>query len=142
MKNYFNTLYLAIPNYDLGRHDSGMVVPDYGVYVLAFTIVIMLIVALGKNGLGGEKVVDAFVNGASSLVGVSLIIGLARGINRIMNDGLISDTVLNFFIITCKTCEWTTVYSCIIDYLFLPRIYYSFIIRIGCTCHANICTTC
>ena len=38
--------------------------------------------------------VDAFVNGASSLVGVSLIIG--RGINRIMNDGLISDTVLNF----------------------------------------------
>ena len=72
-----------------------MVVPDYGVYVLAFTIVIMLIVALGKNGLG-EKVVDAFVNGASSLVGVSLIIGLARGINRIMNDGLISDTVLNF----------------------------------------------
>ena len=40
--------------------------------------------------------VDAFVNGASSLVGVSLIIGLARGINRIMNDGLISDTVLNF----------------------------------------------
>ena len=43
-----------------------------------------------------RKVVDAFVNGASSLVGVSLIIGLARGINRIMNDGLISDTVLNF----------------------------------------------
>ena len=56
----------------------------------------MLIVALGKNGLGEKKVVDAFVNGASSLVGVSLIIGLARGINRIMNDGLISDTVLNF----------------------------------------------
>jgi uncharacterized ion transporter superfamily protein YfcC len=29
---------------------------------LAFTIVIMLIVALGKNGLGEKKVVDAFVN--------------------------------------------------------------------------------
>ena len=63
---------------------------------LAFTIVIMLIVALGKNGIGEKAVVDAFVNGASSLVGVSLIIGLARGINMIMNDGLISDTILNF----------------------------------------------
>ena len=77
----------------------------------------MLIVALGKNGLV-RKVVDAFVNGASSLVGVSLIIGLARGINRIMNDGLISDTVLNFSSSLVKTCEWPTVYSCIIDYLF------------------------
>lgn len=63
---------------------------------LAFTIVIMLMVALGKDGLGEKVVVDAFVEGASSLVGVSLIIGLARGINMIMNDGLISDTILNF----------------------------------------------
>ena len=55
VKNYFNTLYLAIPNYGLGRHDSGMVVPDYGVYVFSLTIVIMLIVALGKNGLGEKK---------------------------------------------------------------------------------------
>jgi uncharacterized ion transporter superfamily protein YfcC len=33
--------------------------------------------ALGKDGLGEKVVVDAFVEGASSLVGVSLIIGLA-----------------------------------------------------------------
>ena len=55
-----------------------------------------MLVALGKDGLGEKVVVDAFVEGASSLVGVSLIIGLARGINMIMNDGLISDTILNF----------------------------------------------
>lgn len=36
---------------------------------LAFTIVIMLMVALGKDGLGEKVVVDAFVEGASSLVG-------------------------------------------------------------------------
>lgn len=40
--------------------------------------------------------VDAFVNGASSLVGVSLIIGLARGINLVLNKGMISDTILHF----------------------------------------------
>lgn len=43
-----------------------------------------------------KGVIDAFVNGASSLVGVSLIIGLARGINLIMNEGMISDTLLQY----------------------------------------------
>ncbi|MCD0067261.1 TIGR00366 family protein, partial [Streptococcus agalactiae] len=45
-------------------------------------------------GIGERDVVDEFVNGASSLVGVSLIIGLARGINIILNQGYISDTML------------------------------------------------
>lgn len=44
---------------------------------LAVTIIIMFIAGTGKNGLGEKGTVDAFVNGASSLVGVSLIIGLA-----------------------------------------------------------------
>ena len=55
VKNYFNTLYLAIPNYGLGRHDSGWWFPIMASMFLAFTIVIMLIVALGKNGLGEKK---------------------------------------------------------------------------------------
>jgi len=63
---------------------------------LAVTIIIMFIAGTGKNGLGEKGTVDAFVNGASSLVGVSLIIGLARGINLVMNEGLISDTILHF----------------------------------------------
>ncbi|MDU3830178.1 MAG: Na+/H+ antiporter NhaC family protein, partial [Staphylococcus sp.] len=87
---------LPFPIMVWGVMTQGWWFPIMASMFLAFTIVIMLIVALGKNGLGEKKVVDAFVNGASSLVGVSLIIGLARGINRIMNDGLISDTVLNF----------------------------------------------
>lgn len=63
---------------------------------LAFAILIMILTATGKNGIGEKGVVDAFVNGASSLVGVSLIIGLARGINLILNQGMISDTILDF----------------------------------------------
>lgn len=62
---------------------------------LIFSIIIMFLTATGRNGIG-EKAVDEFVNGASSLVGVSLIIGLARGINLVMNDGLISDTILDY----------------------------------------------
>ena len=52
---------------------------------LAIAIVIMFI---------EKKLVDAFSAGSSSLVAVSLIIGLARGINHILNEGLISDTLL------------------------------------------------
>lgn len=64
---------------------------------LVFAIIIMFLTATGPNGLGEKGVVDAFVAGASSLVGVSLIIGLARGINLVMNEGLISDTILQYF---------------------------------------------
>ncbi|HZW62241.1 MAG TPA: YfcC family protein [Flavobacteriaceae bacterium] len=38
--------------------------------------------------------VDTFVKGASDLLGVALIIGIARGVSVLMNDGLISDTLL------------------------------------------------
>ncbi|ANZ60461.1 YfcC family protein [Secundilactobacillus paracollinoides] len=61
-----------------------------------FAIIIMFLTATGRFGIGEKGVVDAFVNGASSLVGVSLIIGLARGINIVLNEGMISDTMLQF----------------------------------------------
>ena len=61
---------------------------------LAIAIVIMFIAATGPNKLSEKKLVDAFSAGSSSLVAVSLIIGLARGINHILNEGLISDTLL------------------------------------------------
>lgn len=38
--------------------------------------------------------VEAFVKGANDLLGVALIIGLARGVTVLMDDGLISDTLL------------------------------------------------
>jgi uncharacterized ion transporter superfamily protein YfcC len=68
--------------------------PTMAVSFLSFAIIIMFLTATGKKGIGEKGVVDAFVNGASSLLGVSLIIGLARGINIVLNEGLISDTIL------------------------------------------------
>ena len=40
--------------------------------------------------------VDVFVKGASDLLGVAIIIGIARGVTVIMNDGQISDTMLYY----------------------------------------------
>ena len=57
-----------------------------------FLIGAILIGIIGK--IKEYTFVDTFVKGASELLGVALIIGIARGVSVIMNDGLISDTML------------------------------------------------
>ena len=57
---------------------------------LAAAIVIGVIARLGEG-----KLVESFVNGARDLLGVALIIGLARGIVVIMDAGHITDTILH-----------------------------------------------
>lgn len=80
----------------MGRYGKRLVVPNHASSFLAIAIIIMFMVCFGKEGIGEKRTIDAFTNGASSLVSVSLIIGLARGINLILNNGLISDTILHF----------------------------------------------
>lgn len=77
-----------------GVMTQGWWFPTMAASFLTFAIIIMFLTGAGSDGFGEKKVVDAFVEGASSLVGVSLIIGLARGINMILNEGMISDTLL------------------------------------------------
>jgi uncharacterized ion transporter superfamily protein YfcC len=57
--------------------------------LLFFAIVIGLIGRMGE-----ENLVSTFVDGAGDMLGVALIVGLARGISVVMNNGLITDTVL------------------------------------------------
>ena len=45
---------------------------------------------------GEKEFVDSFVNGARDLLGVALIIGLARGIVVVMDAGHITDTILHW----------------------------------------------
>lgn len=79
-----------------GVMSQGWWFPTMAASFLTFAIFIMFLTATGPNGIGEKGVVDAFVAGSSSLVGVSLIIGLARGINIVLNEGMISDTMLQF----------------------------------------------
>ncbi|MDF2095380.1 YfcC family protein [Aquibaculum arenosum] len=44
---------------------------------------------------GEEQFVESFLSGVRDLVGVALIIGLARGIVVVMDDGRITDTILH-----------------------------------------------
>ena len=44
---------------------------------------------------GEKKAIECFLRGAGDFVGVSMVIGIARGINLTLNDGKISDSILN-----------------------------------------------
>ncbi|WP_335938036.1 YfcC family protein [Fusobacterium polymorphum] len=52
------------------------------------------IIIMFLSGLSEKEAVNGFISGASEVVGVTLIIGLARAINIIMENGMISDTLL------------------------------------------------
>ncbi len=60
-----------------------------GLFLIA-AIIIGIIARLAE-----ARLVDTFVNGARDLLGVALIIGLARGIVVVMDAGLITDTILH-----------------------------------------------
>lgn len=58
---------------------------------------ILMSVIIGLIGRLSElELTDAFVAGARDLLGVALIIGIARGITVIMNNGGVTDTVLHW----------------------------------------------
>lgn len=62
---------------------------EFTALFLGFAIIIGLVGGLGEAGIS-----ETFINGARDMLGVALVIGLARGISVIMTNGLIIDTVL------------------------------------------------
>ncbi|ANH39364.1 hypothetical protein I601_2953 [Nocardioides dokdonensis FR1436] len=64
--------------------------PELAALFIVMSIVVGLIGGLGEKGL-----TDTLVRGAGDFIGVGLIIVLARGVTVIMNNSLITDTVLN-----------------------------------------------
>jgi uncharacterized ion transporter superfamily protein YfcC len=63
--------------------------PEMTASFLLFAIVIGLVGRMGEGEL-----TSTFVDGSRDLLGVALIIGIARGITVVMNNGQITDTVL------------------------------------------------
>lgn len=62
---------------------------EFTALFLGFAIIIGIVGRLGEAGLS-----ETFINGARDMLGVALVIGLARGISVIMSNGLIIDTIL------------------------------------------------
>jgi uncharacterized ion transporter superfamily protein YfcC len=65
--------------------------PEMTASFLLFAVVIGAVGGLSETNLTGS-----FIDGSRDLLGVALIIGIARGITVIMNNGKITDTVLHW----------------------------------------------
>ena len=55
-----------------------------------FSLLLMFILNKGE-----QKAIETFIKGAGDFIGVSIIIGVARGINITLDEGKILDTILN-----------------------------------------------
>ncbi len=73
-----------------GVSSQGWWMARMGALFLGSAIVIGIVGRLGEKKLTGS-----FVDGARDLLGVALVVGLARGIVIIMEQGLIADTILH-----------------------------------------------
>ena len=72
-----------------GVSSQGWWMARMGALFFGMAIVVGLVARMGE-----KKLTSAFVDGAKDLLGVALVIGLARGIVVIMEQGLIADTIL------------------------------------------------
>jgi uncharacterized ion transporter superfamily protein YfcC len=84
-------VYGVIPweDLDIGLPTLWWWFPEMTASFLLFAIIIGII-----GGMGEGELTTTFVEGAKDLLGVALIIGIARGITVVMNNGQITDTVL------------------------------------------------
>jgi uncharacterized ion transporter superfamily protein YfcC len=88
--------------------------PEMTASFLLFAIVIGIIARMREGVL-----TETFVDGARDLLGVALIIGIARGITVIMNNGEITDTVLHWAELALGDVG-ETAFSIVMFLLFLP----------------------
>lgn len=64
---------------------------ELAAWFLFMSVVIGLVYGMKETEIG-----EAFVTGAADMLGVVFIIGISRGITVIMNNGMITDTVLHY----------------------------------------------
>ncbi|CEN46116.1 conserved membrane hypothetical protein [Capnocytophaga canimorsus] len=84
----------------------------------ALFLVASVIIAILQR-TGEEQSIAHFLTGAKDLLGVAFIIGIARGVTFILNDGQISDTILYYS---------SNLVSGMSPALFLPVLMFIFVI--------------
>ena len=85
-------IYAVIPFDEMGLPlpALGWWFPELSALFLAASILLGILCRLSEM-----DIVTAFVSGAAELLGVAFIIGISRGITAVMNNGKITDTILN-----------------------------------------------
>jgi uncharacterized ion transporter superfamily protein YfcC len=88
--------------------------PEMTASFLLFSIIIGVVARMRE-----AELTSTFVSGAGDLLGVALIIGIARGITVIMNNGQITDTVLSW-VESALGDTGAGVFAVVMFLLFLP----------------------
>lgn len=73
----------------------GVFVYDWYINEIAGIFLLITILCGIFIGMKGKQIVDHFVNGAASVVGGALLIGFARAIQVLLEQGEIGDTIIN-----------------------------------------------
>ena len=109
-------MYAVIPWADLGIGLPTLYwwFPEMTASFLVFSVIIGLIAHMKEGDL-----TSTFVTGAGELLGVALIIGIARGVTVIMNNGQITDTVLHWAEVALGDVGQAA-FSIVMYLLFLP----------------------
>jgi uncharacterized ion transporter superfamily protein YfcC len=84
----------VIPWADLGINRIATRYWYFAEFAALFLVFAIIIGFVGR--MREDELVNNFIDGARDLLGVALVVALARGITVIMNNGLITDTVLNW----------------------------------------------
>ena len=74
----------------------GLLKYGWGNSQLCGLFILMSVVAAVICGWSGQKYVDKFVNGVKGMAWGALIAGLSAAILVVMNDAVITDTIINF----------------------------------------------
>ena len=73
----------------------GVMALDWWFEHMSATFLVFSVILIFLLGKGESKGIEIFIKGAGDFVGVAMIVGLARAINITLEDGKISDTILN-----------------------------------------------
>lgn len=74
----------------------GVSVAEWWFSEMSALFLVVAVIIMFISDLSEKESIGAFINGSAELVGVALIVGLARAVNIIMDNGFISDTLLYY----------------------------------------------
>jgi len=90
-----HVLILAIALAPMAAYVYGALRLDWGFNELSGAFLLAALIAGLVGGLGLTKTVSAYLEGAASMVSAAIMIGVARSISLVLEDGRVVDTILN-----------------------------------------------
>lgn len=87
---------LGFPIMMWGVTNWGWWFPEMAVCFLIITVLVIAIAVIGNPELTEKQAVEAFLKAAAEMVGVTMIIGMARAVNLLLTEGQVSDSILHW----------------------------------------------